>query len=155
MALKRGIVDPHFHLIDVLNNPYPWFASSAPRPDIFAPSAPRPDIFARHGDHASIRLSGFSWARVAGEPELVAEGAVFGDPRWMAPEQRAGRTADARTDLYALGLVLHALLEGDLPQDDPGSAREPALPLGAVCLRLLAEGPEARYPSAHALLGAL
>lgn len=45
----------------------------------------------------------------------TAVGAVVGSPPYMAPEQRAGDTVTARTDIYALGLVAHEMLTGGLP----------------------------------------
>ena len=45
----------------------------------------------------------------------TAVGAVVGSPLYMAPEQRAGDTVTARTDIYALGLVAHEMLTGGLP----------------------------------------
>ena len=45
----------------------------------------------------------------------TAVGAVVGSPPYMAPEQRAGETVTAGTDIYALGLVAHEMLTGTLP----------------------------------------
>jgi predicted TIM-barrel fold metal-dependent hydrolase len=93
MALKHGIVDPHFHLIDVLNNPYPWFESRAPRPEIFAPSAPRPDIVARHGGHSrEVFLAEDFKAATAGQNMIKAvhvqanwdPADPVGETRWLA-----------------------------------------------------------------------
>jgi eukaryotic-like serine/threonine-protein kinase len=46
---------------------------------------------------------------------LTGAGSVVGTPRYLAPEMWAGAPASVRTDLYAMGLVLYLLLDGELP----------------------------------------
>jgi serine/threonine-protein kinase len=53
------------------------------------------------------------------EARLTAHGAVFGTPAYMSPEQVRGDPLDARSDLYAVGVVLFELLCQRLPFDGP------------------------------------
>jgi hypothetical protein len=46
---------------------------------------------------------------------LTSAGAVLGTPRYMSPEQLAGQTVEARSDLYSAALVIHEALTGQLP----------------------------------------
>jgi eukaryotic-like serine/threonine-protein kinase len=64
------------------------------------------------------RLCDFGIAQVSGATTLTESAAMLGSLRYMAPEQRWGK-ADDRSDLYALGVVLHEALSGGVPGEQP------------------------------------
>jgi hypothetical protein len=84
-----------------------------------------------------LKIVDFGLAAEAGASERA------GTPAYMAPEQLAGRGADARSDVYALGIVLHELLSGARPLPgglDPRLSAEDR----RVIERLTAADPDAR-----------
>ena len=127
-----------------------------------------------------LKLLDFGIAKLrpalAGElSQATASGQVFGTPRYMAPEQWRGISADvdARTDLYALAIILYELLCGRPPFLNPGfsdmlllhvsapppppSDFNPAVPpwLDQIILRALAKRKEDRFDSVTAFLEAI
>ncbi len=111
--------------------------------------------------------SGTAYAR------LTQTGAILGTPRYMSPEQARGEPCDARTDVYAVGLVLHAALAGRAPFDSESIAGIVAQVLDASPPRLdtfvpgvppavaaaidtaIQKRPEKRFASAQAFASAL
>jgi serine/threonine protein kinase/tetratricopeptide (TPR) repeat protein len=61
------------------------------------------------------RIMDFGIARSAKAKGLTGAGVMMGTPEYMSPEQVDGREADARSDIYALGVVLYEMLTGRLP----------------------------------------
>lgn len=92
------------------------------------------------------RLCDFGIAQVAGATTLTESAALLGSLRYMAPEQRWGK-ADDRSDLYALGVVLHECLSGGVPGEAPLPGSTPAS-LVKFIERLTAQSPSARPVSA-------
>src|SRR5262245_27289754 len=120
---------------------------------------------------------------VRGDPEssglatrskaLTEKGTLLGTIPYMAPEQIEGREADARTDLWALGVILYemvtgrrafaasspASLIGAILKDEPRPMRE-LMPLAPASLErlvkaCLAKDPDERWQSAHDLVAEL
>ncbi|HOA14171.1 MAG TPA: serine/threonine-protein kinase [Myxococcota bacterium] len=64
-----------------------------------------------------VKVLDFGVAKIIGGPTHAGTmaGKVFGTPSYMSPEQLMGKSLDARTDLYSLGVVMYELLTGKLP----------------------------------------
>jgi CheY-like chemotaxis protein/tRNA A-37 threonylcarbamoyl transferase component Bud32 len=114
-----------------------------------------------------LKVMDFGVARLAERSTANTEaGLVLGTPAYMPPEQLMGEPVDARSDLYAAGVVLYECLTGKLPfeagsvislvakllKEDARPPQEvnPEIPpaLSALVLRLLAKSPEDRVQTA-------
>ncbi len=60
-------------------------------------------------------LTDFGLAKIVGAISQTASGAVIGTPLYMSPEQARGESGDARSDIYALGVMLFELATGRVP----------------------------------------
>jgi serine/threonine-protein kinase len=121
----------------------------------------------------SVKVTDFGIAKAVGVDDLTRTGTVMGTARYLAPEQVNGRPTDARTDVYALGLLLYEMLCGKPPfggDTDISTAMArlttsaPAVrskradvpgALDDVVHRCLARSPDARFHSAGDVRDAL
>ena len=126
-------------------------------------------------DSGDIKLMDFGLAKPeAGDDDLTQSGATVGSFRYMAPEQILNKPIDARTDLYAFGILLYQMMTGKLPfdasaagggefeimekqvRDNPVPPHEVnhsiSLEISDLILRLLAKNPDDRPASCSVVI---
>jgi eukaryotic-like serine/threonine-protein kinase len=120
-----------------------------------------------------IKLLDFGLALSDVDTRLTQPGGLVGSMHYVAPELISGQAADARSDLYAVGVTLYEMITGRLPIEGATHAQiiaghlqhEPVAPskinsripeaLSAAVLKALKKDKEQRWPSATAFLQAL
>jgi len=117
------------------------------------------------------RVTDFGLAkRTEGDVAITADGQTVGTPAYVSPEMAKGGESDGRSDLYSLGATFFHLLAGRTPFEGKNfseilikQVNEPPPPLASLAPRvdrrlchiidrLLRKNPDARYPTAKALL---
>jgi len=100
-----------------------------------------------------VKVLDFGLAKSTQDASLTAASVIVGTPAYMAPEQFEGKEADARTDIYALGLVMAEMATGKRAASSP-RATLPA-ELDRVIGKCLEHDPDERWQSARDLKWAL
>jgi tRNA A-37 threonylcarbamoyl transferase component Bud32 len=125
------------------------------------------------GGGVRAKVADFGIAKLQAGGDLTQTGALVGTAKYLSPEQVEGRSPDARSDVYALGVVLYEMLCGRAPfsadtelatalqhvRGQPVTPRQLRAgiprPLEQIVLRAMAKDPENRFRSAADLRGAL
>ncbi|MFD8330807.1 serine/threonine-protein kinase [Streptomyces lydicus] len=171
------------HLAEHDPYPWPWAVSVAAQlcavlasvhavPIVHRDLKPRNVMIRPDGSLVVLDL-GIASALDTDTTRLTHTGSPIGSPAYMAPEQAMGGAVGPHTDLYALGVLLHELLSGEVPfagstalgvlhrhlHEEPVPVRHlrPDVPeaLEALVLHLLRKDPEARPADAQEVYLAL
>ncbi|HEX8951585.1 MAG TPA: serine/threonine-protein kinase [Polyangia bacterium] len=118
------------------------------KPDNIMLLPPRDDSSPAH-----VKLLDFGIAKLADEAPrggkpLTQAGVPLGTPEYMSPEQAAGDATDARSDLYACGIILYEMLTGRLPFEAESAVRLLSMQITAVPPPPRAVAPDAHIPAA-------
>ncbi|HEX4448652.1 MAG TPA: serine/threonine-protein kinase, partial [Polyangiaceae bacterium] len=132
-----------------------------------------------HGDETDfVKILDFGLVKNVSDTkteDLTQTGLFMGSPKYMAPEQIRGDRVDARTDIYALGIIMYEMIAGKVPFDRPNSVNilmahvneeapplrqmnpntQVSLALEELIARCMAKSPDHRFNSMDEVLAAL
>src|SRR5436305_10060111 len=98
---------------------------------------------------SGVKVLDFGIAKSAADQTVTDSGRAMGTPAYMSPEQREGKPADARSDIYSIGCVLHEMLTGVRPASQ--RKRIPSRRLEKIVNRSMEADPGRRGQSATEL----
>lgn len=122
------------------------------------------------GEDGHAKIADFGVARI-NRALSTSAGGIFGSPAYMAPEQLSGGAADARSDLFSLGVVLYSMITGFRPfqgnsartvcykvvniEPVPVTSFQAELPpaLDSIVSRAMAKNPRERYQTGAEFAG--
>jgi len=115
------------------------------------------------GGPGMVKLIDFGLSKLRGERTQGHKGMVVGSPYYTAPEQEAApESADARSDIFSVGVTLYRMLTGSLPPEDPAESpsiceRHPDLGCewDELFQKALSRDPAQRFDDAMEMVAAL
>lgn len=93
---------------------------------------------------SGVKVLDFGIAKSGTDQTLTDGGRLMGTPGYMSPEQREGKPADARSDIYSFGRVLHEMSTGSAITSQ--QSRIPSAQLRRIVSRCLEQEPARRWP---------
>jgi serine/threonine protein kinase len=98
---------------------------------------------------SGVKVLDFGLAKSAQDDPLTASQAVMGMPAYMAPEQLEGKPCDARTDIYALGLVCEMATGKRASPGHPPATEDLPERFAHIVRRCIEQDPENRWQTAR------